>query len=173
METAIMTTTTSRRAVLAGVAALPVATTPALAAVANPDAELLALGERFDALMKLYDDAEVRSEPYQTAFSREGAKLAETAPNPDGVWEELCDRLEREYPIAYPTCDDVIDLTGEPSRQIMALPAFTPEGLAVKARLARFHCSHFWRVADEEKADWDDLVARKLIDAVLAMGAQS
>jgi hypothetical protein len=44
----------------------------------------------------------------------------------------------------------------------MALPAFTLAGLAVKARLARFACSHFYDEPDGN-ADWDKLVARRLI----------
>jgi hypothetical protein len=40
------------------------------------------------------------------------------------------------------------------------------DGLAVKARVARFSCEHYWD-EPEEDLDWDELMARKLIDAVL------
>jgi hypothetical protein len=51
-------------------------------------------------------------------------------------------------------------------RRVAAMPCTTLEGLAVKARACKFTCSHFWREKDDD-ADWDDLIARKFIDAVL------
>jgi hypothetical protein len=53
-----------------------------------------------------------------------------------------------------------------PMRWIMTLPATTLAGLAIKARVARFSCEHLWE-EPEEDLDWDELMTRKLIDAVL------
>ena len=163
-----MTKTTSRRAVLAGGASVAALSVPVIAAPIHPDAELLALGERFDALVKLYEDAEVRSEPSDSAFARGIEKLRETVPNSDEAWQELFDRIEREFPVAYPKCDDVTDLMDKPSDRIMELPAFTPEGLAVKARLARFACDHLWRRNED---GWDDKAVRQLVEAAMKFGA--
>ena len=89
-----MTKTTSRRAVLAGGASVAALSVPVIAASTHPDAELLALGERFDDLMKLYEDAEVRSEPNWSTLKREEGRLRQTAPNSDEAWQELWDRVE-------------------------------------------------------------------------------
>jgi hypothetical protein len=55
----------------------------------------------------------------------------------------------------------------------MALQATTTAGLAVKARMARFSCKHFWRETADANADWDHLVARKLIESVLELAAKA
>jgi hypothetical protein len=75
-------------------------------------------------------------------------------------------RIELEYPVASPTCDEVTNAMDRPMCRIMELSAKTTAGLAVKARVARFACEHFWHESDED-ADWDHKMARKLIDAVL------
>jgi hypothetical protein len=54
---------------------------------------------------------------------------------------------------------------------MMALPAFTPAGLAVKARAAAFACSHFYR-AELRDADWDHQHVRTLIDGVLGLAGE-
>lgn len=66
--------------------------------------------------------------------------------------------------------DDIIGRSDAPSRAIMAIPATTLAGLAVKARLAKFGASHIWKESDGD-ADWDHLVLRNLVDAVLELAA--
>ena len=61
---------------------------------------------------------------------------------------------------------DILDMMDAPTHRIIALPATTLAGLAVKARVARFSWEHFWD-EPEENLDWDELMARELIDAVL------
>jgi len=102
----------SRRAIMSVAAALPaVAVLPAVtaaAAVANLDAELIALGKQFELLENQYDLAAARGDQ------------------------------------AEPHCDDITDAMEAPMRRIMALPATTLAGLAVKARVARFACFDFY-----------------------------
>src|ERR1019366_9066045 len=58
------------------------------------------------------------------------------------------------------------------SRAIVAIPATTIAGLAVKARLAAFANEGCWDDSDED-ADWEVLVVRKLVDAVIRVAASS
>jgi hypothetical protein len=169
-----MTTTTSRRAVLAGTAAASTAATlPAIAFPAvQPDAELLALGRQLDRLFAMHRVACERYKPQWEVFSREAEKMAATVPNSNDAWEAMSKRVEAEYPVDYPHPDDIIDVTDGPSRVVMALPATTLAGLAVKARLAKFTCSKFW-TETEEDADWDHLVLRSLVDAVLEQAGKA
>jgi hypothetical protein len=159
----------SRRAVLTGAAVVAVAGRPAIGA-GNPDAELVALGKHIDEISAIYDDARKRSQPNWAAFSRELKKLDETRTGPiaDEVFEEAMARVGREFPIAFPTCDDVMDASSEPSERIVALRAVGIDGLAAKAKLAKFTCPGFWKEPDD-RADWDHRVLRNLIDAVLQL----
>ena len=54
------------------------------------------------------------------------------------------------------------------SRAIVAIPATTIAGLAVKARLAAF--ANDW---DDSDNDWDVLTVRKLVDAVIRLASSS
>jgi hypothetical protein len=66
--------------------------------------------------------------------------------------------------------DDIMARSDLPSRAILAIPATTLAGLAVKARLAKFGASHIWEASDDD-AEWDHLVLRNLVDAVLELAA--
>jgi len=81
-------------------------------------------------------------------------------------------RIEKEYPVAGPEPDHFSDQMDSPMIRIMSLRARTIDGLAVKARVARYACKHFWDDSDAD-CDWDKLMARKLIDAVLKMAVRS
>jgi hypothetical protein len=48
----------------------------------------------------------------------------------------------------------------------LAASPFVAAGLAIKARVARFACDYYWSKSEED-TDWDKLIARQLIDAVL------
>jgi hypothetical protein len=81
--------------------------------------------------------------------------------------QEPSEKLDEEFgPQGRPDALDILDMVDVPMRRIMALPATTLAGLAVKARVARFSCKHYWD-EPEEDLDWNELMARKLIDAVL------
>jgi hypothetical protein len=74
-----MTTTTSRRAILAGIAAVPAIATSA-PALGSPDAELLALGRSVEALKVQYEEASDLVEKL--------SKLAEPYFPPPFAWSE-------------------------------------------------------------------------------------
>jgi len=122
---------------------------------ASADVELLALGKQFDQLERQYHEVIERDRP---RIERE-LQLLET--------QEPSEKLDEEFgPQSRPDALDILDMMDAPIRRIMALPATTLAGLAVKARVARFSCELFWD-KPEEDLDWDELMARKLIDAVL------
>ena len=56
------------------------------------------------------------------------------------------------------------------AREILAVPALTLDGLAIKARVAKWAASDFWTESNED-VDWDKLCVRELIDAVIQMAA--
>jgi len=122
---------------------------------ASADVELLALAKQFDQLERQYHEVIERDRP---RIERE-LQLLET--------QEPSEKLDEEFgPQSRPDALDILDMMDAPIRRIMALPATTLAGLAVKARVARFSCELFWD-KPEEDLDWDELMARKLIDAVL------
>ena len=124
-------------------------------AAAAPDVELLALGKQFDRLERQYHEVVERDRP---RIERE-LQLVEAQERPDKVDEEF-------GPQSRPDALDILDMMDPPTHRIVALPATTLAGLAVKARVARFSWEHFWD-EPEENLDWDELMARELIDAVL------
>jgi hypothetical protein len=125
------------------------------AAAAGPDVELLALGEQFDQLERQYHHVMERDRP---RIERE-LQLLEA--------QERCKKLDEEFgPQSRPDALDILDMMDAPTRWIMSVPATTLSGLAVKARFARFSCEHLWDQSEED-LDWDELMTRKLIDAVL------
>lgn len=137
---------TRRKAILAAGA---LATGTALAAIPadaanHPDAELLALGRKFDAFEKQI----VLSEAAWN--SEDEARQRVTVPHPDAV----------------------VSANVAVDRAILALPATTLAGLAVKARQAAFYASSYWNDSDED-ADWDMLLVRKLIDNVIAVASRA
>lgn len=164
---------TSRRQLLAGAVATAAAIQAAQPAKASqPDAELLAYGRELDECIQAYEIACAKYRPLWKKFS---ARLRDDPPV-DGennnsrylrVYDEVgLKSLEQqgEHP------DNIIGRADAPSRAIMAIPATSLAGLAVKARLAKFGASHIWDESDSD-ADWDHLVLRKLVDAVLDLEA--
>jgi len=132
----------------------------------NPDQELIELGRRFDVLERQFHETDEKMGPKNDALVR---ILRETAgPRSDEDYNEIWRRLDQEFgPDPEPSCDDLSNAIGPLERAIMALPAFTFAGLGVKARIARFECSHFYDETDDD-ADWDHWIARELISSVLA-----
>ena len=134
-------------------------------AKAHADAELIALGAEFDRLEAAFHIADERERPRDAAYCRALAEMP-----PGSTNEQYAERLRQVSlelgPTTKPDADDITDAMDVPMRRIMTLPATTLAGLAVKARVTRFACSHFYRDNDHD-TDWDVLIARKLIDAVL------
>ncbi len=167
-------TTTSRRRVVAAVAALAaVATGPSpVGSSPTADAELLALGRRFDALERQYEAAQDRETPRQDACMALIKELRGGGNYSDEIFIEMGRRLDAAFPLEKPSADEIVDAMCPVALRIMALRASTVAGLIVKARVARNGCSHFYDATDED-ADWDHQVARHLIDAVLGFAEVS
>jgi hypothetical protein len=173
-----MSKTLNRRTALALVASLPATTVPA-AALGNirPDAELIALGKQFDALDRQYTDARRRQDPIDKAFRRlihthrpnQPSTLSDERAFYQGLWDQA--EAECGGPVK-PHPDDISEQIGPLTTTIIDIPASTIEGLAVKARVARHACWHFYETSDED-ADWDHQMARGLIDAVLKAAARN
>ena|SRR5690348_13899942 len=155
-------------AVLAAAATLPAAV--AVAGATNPDAELIEAGREYDRLAKIYETVLKKEEPCWQAREADIRGLKEKGPYSDAELVAVIERAEREHPLPSPNGDQILNLMDPIAKKILALPAHTLGGLAVKARVARFACSSFWHESDED-ADWDILVARKLIEAVERVAA--
>lgn len=165
---------TTRRGFLsaaAGVAILP-ATAASPAKAVHPDAALLAYGREFDLCVH---DHKTTCAKYRPLWDELSSRLHDELPkSEDGVTlhERIYDEVglkaldeQGEHP------DDILNRSDAPSRAILAIPATTLAGLAVKARLAKFGASNIWGESDED-ADWDHLVLRNLVDAVLELAAK-
>jgi hypothetical protein len=140
-----------------------------------PDAELLELGRQFDELQSKLELAFELSAPADGAYSEALQELGERLGNAssDEYTKELKkigERINRDFPPPSPTWGEVSDMQAPITRKIMALPASTIAGLAVKARVAKSACDCD---TSDEDCDWDTLMARKLIEAVLSAGGMS
>jgi hypothetical protein len=159
-------------AALTGAAGVDMA---AIAANHGNDAELLQLGRKMDALSTQYWRILELDAPWREGYNAlvdEFRQRHKDGEKPNGA--EFLARLkeiEDRYRQTNPSADDVTDAMDGPARRIMALPAHSIAGLAVKARAAAFACSHFYG-SEFRDADWDHMHVRTLIDAVLAMAGQ-
>jgi hypothetical protein len=139
---------------------------------AGRDLELLRLGRQLDLLVQRFETARQRFIPVWEAHTLCGKWLqAHPGCAEDQVTaaylEILGDLSEGmgEHP------DDVMNEVSGVSRAIVAIPATTIAGLAVKARLAAFaNDGSDWNESDED-ADWEVLCARKLVEAVIGVAA--
>lgn len=147
------------------------------------DAELLALGKQFDELYAQYQFVlerdrlrTERNEDLLVELREIGRNSGVSDATPEiviggeelkGHFDRIGKQLDDEFgPAIKPDSDDVLSLMDAPQRRIMALPAATPAGLAVKARVAWFGCEHYWDQPIDD-LDWDQHMARALIDSVL------
>lgn len=174
------TTIASRRSLLSGMAVLPaVSLVPGVAAGAAvgaecpaPDARLIALGAKLDAMLPDI-----------------WAKLAAAKASCDAAGKEArrryelsCKELRKEQSDFWETWKAVRrefgsdELIGEGDKamapackiheEIIAAPAHTLAGMAVKARAAAtFALSHLWD-EPEVDLDWDKSVMRRLIEDI-------
>lgn len=136
----------------------------------HPDEALLTYGRELDSCAHDYWTALAKYRPLWDKLNTRLDEQRESRTNRVAyhqIYEEVgltaLDRRE-EHP------DNITTRADAPSRAIMAIPATTLAGLAVKARLAKFGASHIWDESYED-ADWDHLVLRSLVDAVLELAA--
>ena len=108
-----MSTTTTRRTMLAALAATPVAAVPAMAADTSADAELIELGRQFERVNEAYNNALNRSHDAERVH---------------GPWTEGTKAADQE---CFALCQDLLEL----GRAILAKRAHTLAGVMVKARM--------------------------------------
>jgi len=143
----------------------------------HPDAQLIDLGRRLDVIQQQYAAAVAVCEPLH-ARHREMLKCWRRD-HPGYTSDQFMAAFDATYDQvglaaigrANKHPDDLMEECSPIAHAIMSIPATTLAGLAVKARLASYHAQHFWAESDQD-ADWDVLVARKLIEAVIQTAAQ-
>ena len=168
-----MTAKLSRRKALSALASITAAATAVTESATHAvelDAELIALGNRFDELEWQYRFVKGRDRARNKTFSelleaQQGRILS------DEEWKQVLNgiggQLDQQFgPAIQPDVLDIMDMLDSSQRRIMALPAITLAGLAVKARVARFECERLWDKPVED-LDREQMMARDLIDAVL------
>jgi hypothetical protein len=170
---------TSRRSVLAGLA---VAGTPTSALVVpSGDHELLALGERLEALLPELTAAQSACFAAADAADEEAWRRAGLYEHHDGMGggdpltrEERSRlwamgkvvRAEFGTEDAIRACNEVWQRANTIHREIIAQPARTLRGLAIKARAAAvLAVSPLWDKPAKD-LDWHDEVVRKLIESI-------
>jgi hypothetical protein len=133
---------------------------------ASDDSELINLDKQVDAIEASYEEAARLSQPHWDAIEAwvRSQKRRDISPE---SYSAAMERLEQEFPLPKPDCDEITGMMDKPMRRIMALPAFTPAGLAVKARLVKSEYSALWEEPFED-LDWDKMKLRALVDSVLA-----
>jgi hypothetical protein len=138
------------------------------------DLELLKLGRQLDLLVQRYETARQRFIPVNDAQKRLMAKWCQAHPGYNNdqlmaayieIEKDLSEGIG-EHP------DDAMNDVDGVSRAIVAIPATTIAGLAVKARLAAFANEGSWDDSDED-ADCEVLTVRKLVDAVIRLASSS
>lgn len=164
----------TRRTLFQAAAVTATASSPGVsAAKANhPDETLLAYGRELDGCIH---DYKTTCAKYRPLWDKLAARLRDETRGQDEsplAWHgriyaevglEALDQ-QGEHP------DDITGRSDAPSRAILAIPATTLAGLAVKARLAKFGAPNIWKESDDD-ADWDHLLLRNLVDAVLELAA--
>jgi hypothetical protein len=171
-------TITSRRAMLAGIIAPAIVTAASFAEAAAADvadAELLELGRQHQALTARLDAATEICKPLWKEFGERLKAWRKTIPGPatDEMYVAEIDRINRDVGLAaieergeHP--DHLSDQMDPIVRRILAIQPTTLAGLAVKARVARYGSRHLWDKPDG-RADWDHLLVRNAIDAIISM----
>ena len=138
---------------------------------AGHDLELLKLGRKLDLLAQRYEAARQRFIPVNETHKKLLAQWKKAHPgyNDDQIMAAYIEieTVLREGVGEHP--DDAMDEVDGVSRAIVAIPATTIAGLAVKARLAAF--ANDWDDSDKDAEDWDVLTMRKLVDAVIRLAS--
>jgi hypothetical protein len=167
-----MTTTTSRRAVLAGIATAPALATPALALPdTSADAELIDLGRQFEPIIEEWRAQRLldtwRSKEHDAACERAGLHPIELVSVPDDEWRAHMDRYSSfgwpEGPDDDDVWDDIHDRMYALHDRILAIQPKTVAGLVVQLRAFSATESGLW-----DGAGGDDDKTRMLLDLICA-----
>jgi len=120
----------------------------------DPDAMLVGLGNKLDALSA--ELASLQNDKWPTSSAARGKQLnGETAVN------SSAERIE-----------EILALLDPIERAIMATPAATVVGLGVKARHAAHVLSHYW-TDSTDTLDWDVRAVRLLIESTCSVAGVS
>ncbi len=137
------------------------------------DAELVSKGRTMDRFIADYETAHAMYEPL---WDKREALLA-TPKRDDETSHDFLVRIDEEVGLPalekkqqHPT--DIMNRAHSVSMAVLNAKATTIAGLAVKARLAKFTAKYLWEEADAD-ADWDHLILRNLVDAVLMLAGQT
>lgn len=161
-------------AAAAGIAAL---TTAAAASAEPADAELLELGAGFDALVPEMLATRAAAFAYSDAIEQETARrIGGTNPVPPlqllptMLWHSTFCAVEREMgpSSAVDVCEAAATRLDEVLDAIMATPAHTMAGLAVKARAAAILTHDYLWHGPTIDLDWNDEILRSLFEAIFA-----
>ena len=117
----------------------------------DPDAVLVALGRRFDALSAELAMLQKQDDPRSSV----------------DLQSEDCGRVEMQRP-SLERIEAVLRSLDPIERAIMAIPARTVVGLGVKARHAAHVLSNYWTDAPEQ-LDWDARAVRLLIESACSV----
>jgi hypothetical protein len=117
----------------------------------DPDAVLVALGRKFDALSAELAMLQKQDDPHSSADMPSGD----------------CGCQEMERP-SLERIEAVLKSLDPIERAIMAIPARTVVGLGVKARHAAHVLSNYWTDAPEQ-LDWDARTVRLLIESACSV----
>lgn len=174
-----MTTTATRRAILAGTAAaIPAA---ALAAIPAPsaafaDAKLIELGRQFRPLLEAWlplNAASCEAGWKSHAIAKERTGFCDDRPTSQYQIDRFMDELGKaeqetgraEFDRQLTPLDAKMDPLAE---AIAATPAHTAEGVAAKVLVAIYANSHLWWKSVDE-LDWDEVTLRSLIEGCCAV----
>lgn len=126
----------------------------------DPDAVLVALGHRFEALAAELATLQTEDEPLPMAAAGDRS-LAASVVDPSFIDTSFVDpSLER--------IEAILSALDPIERAIMAIPATTVVGLGVKARHAAHVLSNYWADAPEQ-LDWHAKTVRLLIESTCAV----
>jgi len=165
-----MSSTLSRRAIVAGAAALPAAAVLLPALSADNDAELLRLGAELDAVIiewhaqRAIDEQERAA--HEAACDAAGLPKIEFGSVPDEEWRAHNDKRTALYQSDDPELERWDRIHGKIwplIDAIMALKATTTAGLAVQARTVSLYFAELWK----NETDWEDH-HRQFIESVCA-----
>ena len=156
----------TRRALLAGLAVLPVAAAAQIAvAEASVDAKLLALAPRFDELLRraveIGPSCRAAMKRAEAAIKDYGARNAVGEPVGGAVMRQAGEALQAGERV-------FCKLDAIAHEAIAFGPAQTLEGTAFQARLTFYANTRLW-TKPEEHLEGDDLCLRGTIDAICAL----
>jgi hypothetical protein len=170
----MQTSTTSRRALLAGLAAIPVAAAPALPA-SNPDAALLSLAPEFDrlhhAVAAMRPQYKAGEKIFEEAMAAASDRFDHRHDKTDGGFIDVYSAVMRESgfkPVldAYEDLHEPLDWLSDKIGK--APPPQTLEGLALKARVLGLAFARAWD-KDPGRLDWDELLVRQVVENACAL----